>query len=48
MNLQDLAALMGKTVDEIKEMFEKDGVIELKLSDRKTKGKKENGAIEAI
>lgn len=35
MKLEDLAAIMGKSVDEIKIMLEKNDVIELKLTESK-------------
>lgn len=48
MNLDDLAALMGKTKEEVKYILEHNEVIELKLTEKKTKETKENGKIEAM
>ncbi len=34
MNLQDLAQLTGKSMQEVREMLDKQGIIELDLSER--------------
>jgi len=41
MKIGDLAELLGKTRSEIEEMLRNEDVIELKLSDRKPKRKKD-------
>lgn len=44
MKLEELAAIMGKDVEELKKILEKDDVIDLKLTEKaskKTKEKKE-------
>ena len=48
MKIEDLATLMGKTEDEVKEILKQNDVIELKLTEKKTKQTKENGNIETI
>lgn len=48
MKLEDLAVLMGKTVDEVKEILKQEDVIELNLSEKKNKVQKENGNVELI
>ena len=48
MKLDDLAALMGKTVDEVKEILENNDVIELKLTEKKIKQVKENGNLDIL
>ena len=48
MNLDDLAALMGKTKEEVREILKHDDVIELNLTEKKTKETKENGKIESL
>lgn len=45
MNLDDLAALMGKTRDEVKRMLDKNEVIELKLTERKGKETNDEGSL---
>ena len=37
MNLDDLAALMGKSREEVEKLLQQDEVIELKLTDKKEK-----------
>tara|TARA_Y100000294_G_scaffold167230_1_gene176191 strand:+ start:1092 stop:1241 length:150 start_codon:yes stop_codon:yes gene_type:complete len=48
MNIQELAALMGKTIDEVKEILEQEDIIELKLSEKKNREPIESGSIELI
>lgn len=48
MNLDDLAVLMGKTKEEVREILEHNDIIELKLTEKKTKETKENGKIESL
>lgn len=48
MKIEDLAVLMGKTIDEVKKILEQEGIIELKLSEKKNKELKESGSIELI
>ena len=48
MNLDDLAVLMGKTKEEVKDILEHNEVIELKLTEKKAKEAKENGKIETM
>ena len=48
MKLADLAEMMGKSIEELKEDLEKEDVIELKLTEKNTKQTKENGNIETI
>ena len=48
MNLEDLAVLMGKTKEEVMDILEHNEVIELKLTEKKTKETKENGKIESL
>ena len=47
MKIEDLAALMGKTKEEIQEILDNNGVIELKLTERNIR-KKEGGKLELI
>ena len=47
MKIVDLAALMGKTIDEVKEILDQNEIIELKLTEKHTQ-KKEDGNIEII
>ncbi len=37
MNLADLAAVTGKSIDEVREMLDSQDVIELKLTERKVR-----------
>ena len=48
MNLQELAELMGKSEEEVKEILEKNEVIELKLSERNKNQYKDKGTLEVI
>lgn len=48
MKLVDLAEMMGKSIEELKEELEKVDVIELKLTDKKSKEPKEKGTMETI
>ena len=48
MNLDDLAVLMGKTKEEVREILEHNEIIELNLTEKKTKEAKENGKIESL
>ena len=48
MNLDDLAALMGKTREEVKYILEHNEVIELKLTEKKARESKEEGRIETM
>ena len=48
MNLDELAKLMGKTVDEVKEILDQNDVIELKLTEIENKKPTENGNIEIL
>lgn len=47
MKIEDLATLMGKTKEEIQEILDNNGVIELKLTERNIR-KKEGGKLELI
>ena len=48
MKLADLAEMMGKSIEALKEDLEKEDVIELKLTEKNTKQAKENGNIETV
>ena len=48
MKLIELAEMMRKSIEELKEDLEKEDVIELKLTEKNTKQAKENGNIETI
>ena len=48
MNLDDLAVLMGKTKEEVKDILEHNEVIELKLTEKKTREAKESGKLESL
>ena len=48
MNLDDLAVLMGKTKEEVREILKHNDIIELKLTEKETKETKENGKIESL
>lgn len=48
MNLDDLAALMGKTREEVKGMLDRSEVIELKLTERKGKETTDEGNLKLI
>jgi len=47
MKIEDLAALMDKTKEEIQEILDNNGVIELKLTE-KSQRKSESGKLELI
>ena len=48
MKLQDLAALMGKTIDELEKELKNNDVIELKLTDKNSKETQDKGGIEIL
>ena len=48
MRLDELASLMGKTVEELKEELNHKDVIELKLTEKVDRGIKESGGIEIL
>jgi len=48
MNIDDLAALMDKTKEEVVEILNNNEIIELKLNDKKSKEMKEKGNLEII
>ena len=48
MNLDDLAALMGKTREEVKRMLDRDDVIELRLTERKGKESNEEASLKLV
>ncbi|MBI2208478.1 hypothetical protein HYU50_03205 [Candidatus Woesearchaeota archaeon] len=48
MKLEELAAIMGKSIEEVKGILEQNDVIELKLTERKSNDAKDSGKIEIM
>ena len=48
MKIEDFAALMGKTREEVKVIMEQNGILELNLTEKKIKETKDNGNLEII
>ncbi len=48
MDVDDLAALMGKTKEDVEEMLKTDDVIELKLTERKKRSEEDKYEIKSI
>ena len=45
MNLEDLAALTGKSIEQVKAMLKESEVVEVKLSDSRRSSAREEGSI---
>ncbi len=45
MNLADLAALTGKSINEVKAMLNEEEIVEVRLSDKKERISKKEGLI---
>ena len=48
MKLDELAALMGKSKQELEEFLKKNDVLELKLTEKNRKQEKDNGDLEVL
>jgi hypothetical protein len=48
MNLADLAAIMGKSISEVEAMLKEQDTVEVQLTEKKKREKKEECVIDAI